>query len=97
MKGTYGKLVLFRGAFVLINLFLMGQLSIPLDLIAMLIGIWVPAPLVRMAIFALEILNLMLSALGLFFGNIMGGLMGVAVSVICIYVMCLPDVKARFL
>lgn len=97
MKGTYGKLVLFRGAIVLINLVLMGQLSVPLDLIAMLIGIWVPAPVVRMAIFALEILNLMLALLALFFSNLMGGLIGVAVSVICIYVMCLPDVKARFL
>ena len=97
MKSTYGKLVLFRGAIVLINLLLMGQLSVPLDLIAMLIGIWVPAPLVRMVIFALEILNLLLAILGLFFGNIMGGLMGIAVSAICLYVMCLPDVKARFL
>lgn len=97
MKGSYGKLVLFRGAIVLINLVLMGQLSVPLDLIAMLIGIWVPAPVVRMAIFALEILNLMLALLALFFSNLMGGLIGVAVSVICIYVMCLPDVKARFL
>ena len=97
MKGSYGKLVLFRGAIVLINLVLMGQLSVPLDLIAMLIGIWVPAPVVRMAIFALEILNMMLALLALFFSNLMGGLIGVAVSVICIYVMCLPDVKARFL
>ena len=96
MNGTYAALVVFRAVTVAVNLFLVGQLNIPFDFIAMLIGICVTAPGVRVAIFALEVLNLMLAVLGLFFGNWLGGLLGVAVSAICLYVLCLPDVKQRF-
>ena len=69
MSGTYGKLILFRTVTVAVNLFLVGQLNIPFDFIAMLIGIPVTRPVMRGIIFALEILNLMLACLGLFFGN----------------------------
>ena len=96
MESSYGKLVLFRVVTVLINLFLVGQINIPFDFIALIIGIWVMSSGMRIVIMALEILNLMLAILGLFFGNILGGLLGIAVSGICIYVMCLPDVKERF-
>ena len=96
MKNSYGTLVLFRFVTVLINLLLVRQLNIPFDFIALLIGIWVMKPGMRAVIFALEVLNLMLAILGLFFGNMLGGLLGVAISGICIYVMCLPDVKERF-
>jgi len=96
MEGSYGKLVLFRVVTVLINMILLAQISIPFDLIAMIIGIWVKAPSVRVIIIALEIFNLMLAILGGFFGNIIGALLGILISGICIYVMCLPDVKERF-
>ena len=50
----------------------------------------------RVAIFALEVLNLMLAALGLFFGNYVGSLFGIAICAFCLYVMCRPEVKERF-
>ena len=96
MKNSYGKLVLFRFATAAVNLFLIRQLNIPFDLIAMLIGIPFAVPGVRVAIFALEILNLMIAALGFFFGNILGSTFGVVISAVCIYVLCRPDVKERF-
>jgi len=96
MENSYGKLILLRVVTVLINLVVFHLLSIPFDLIALIVGIWVTSPGMRIVIFVLEVLNLMLAILGLFFGNILGGLLGVAVSGICIYVMCLPDVKERF-
>ena len=80
MSGTYGKLVLFRAVTVAVNLFLVGQLNIPFDFIAMLVGLCVAAPVVRAVIFALEVLNLMLALLGFFFGNWIGSLLGVAIS-----------------
>ena len=92
----YRNLVLFRIVTVAINLFLVKQLNIPFDFIAIIIGIWFPRPGVRVAIFALEVLNLMLAALGLFFGNYVGSLFGIAISAFCMYVMCRPDVKERF-
>ncbi len=96
MKNRYGLLVLFRAVTVAVNLFLVGQLNIPFDFIAMLVGIPFAAPGVRAVIFALEVLNLMLALLGLFFGNYVGGLLGVAISAVCIYAMCRPDIKERF-
>lgn len=96
MKSSYEKLVLFRAVTAAVNFFLVGQLNIPFDLIAMLIGIPCRAPVIRAVIFALEVLNLMLAALGLFFGNYLGGLFGIFISAVCIYVMCRPDVKERF-
>ena len=92
----YRNLVLFRAATVAINLFLIKQLNIPFDFIAIIIGIWFPKPGVRVAIFALEVLNLMLAALGLFFGNYVGSLFGIVISAFCLYVMCRPEVKERF-
>ena len=96
MERTYAKLVSVRIITVAINVFLIRQMNIPLDLIAMGIGIWVLRPWVRTAIFALEVLNLMLTALGLFFGNYVGGLFGIAVYGFCLYLLCTPEVKARF-
>lgn len=96
MNSSYGKLILFRVVTSAVILFLLRQWSIPLDLIAMLVGIWVPVPVVRGIIFALEVLSLMLAALGLFFGNILGGLFSIAVYGISLYAMCRPDIKARF-
>ena len=96
MERTYAKLVSVRIITVAINVFLIRQMNIPLDLIAMGIGIWVLRPWVRTAIFALEVLNLMLTALGLFFGNYVGGLFGIAVYSFCIYLLCTPEVKERF-
>ena len=96
MKSTYGKLVLFRIATAAINFFLIGQLNVPLDLIAMLIGIPFASSGVRIAIFALEILNLMVAALGLFFGNYLGSFFGIAICAVCLYVLCRQDVKDRF-
>ena len=92
----YRNLVLFRAATVAINLFLIKQLNIPFDFIAIIIGIWFPRTGVRVAIFALEVLNLMLAALGLFFGNYVGGLFGIAVYSFCLYMLCTPEVKERF-
>jgi len=96
MKSSYGKLVIFRLVTAAINLFLVRQLNIPFDLIAMLIGIPFAVPGVRVAIFALEILNLMIAALGFFFGNILGSTFGIVVCAVCIYMLCRPDVKERF-
>ena len=96
MKSSYGKMILFRVITAAVNLLLVKQLNIPLDLIAMLIGIPFAVPGVRIVIFALEILNLMLAALGFFFGNVLGSLLGVAISAVWIYMLCLPDVKERF-
>ena len=96
MKSSYGKMIIFRLVTAAINFFLIRQLNIPLDLVAMLIGIPFTAPGVRVLIFALEILNLMIAALGFFFGNILGSLLGIAISAVCIYMLCLPDVKERF-
>ena len=96
MKSNYGYLVAFRLVTAAINLFLVRQLNIPFDLIAMLVGIPVKRPAVRAVTFALEVLNLMLAALGIFFGNIVGGVLGIAISAVCIYMLCLPDVKERF-
>ena len=97
MNSSYGKLIFFRVATSAVILFLLGQWSIPLDLIAMIIGIWVLRPWVRVTVFSLEVLNLMLALLGLFFGNYVGSLFGVAVYGLCIYVLCTPEVKARFM
>ena len=97
MLSNYGLLVLFRVITAAINLFLIRQLNIPLDLIAMLIGLVVLRPWVRAVIFGLEVLNLMLTVLGLFFGNYLGGLFGVAVYGLCIYVLCRPEMKERFM
>ena len=94
---NYGLLVLFRAVTAAINLLMIRQLNIPLDLIAMIIGIWVLRPWVRVTVFSLEVLNLMLALLGLFFGNYVGSLFGVAVYGLCIYVLCTPEVKARFM
>ena len=96
MERTYAKLLSIRIITVAINVFLIRQMNIPLDLIAMGIGIWVLRPWVRTTIFALEVLNLMLTALGLFFGNYVGGLFGIAVYSFCIYMLCTPEVKERF-
>ena len=96
MKNNYTYLVAFRLSTAAINLFLVRQLNIPFDLIAMLIGIPVKRSAVRTVTFALEVLNLMLAALGLFFGNYVGSLLGIAISAVCIYMLCLPDVKERF-
>ena len=93
---SYKYLVLFRAVTVVINLFVIGQLNIPFDFIALVIGLWVARPSVRVAIFALEVLNLMIAGLGLFFGNYLGSLFGIAISALCLYVMCRPDVKERF-
>ena len=95
-SNDYRNLVLFRAVTVAINLLLVKQLNIPFDFIAILIGIWFPRPGVRIAIFSLEVLNLMLAALGLFFGNYVGSLFGIAISAFCLYVMCRPEVKERF-
>ena len=97
MERTYAKLLSVRIITVAINVFLIRQMNIPFDLIAMGIGIWVLRPWVRTAIFALEVLNLMLTALGLFFGNYVGGLFGIAVYSFCLYLLCTPEVKERFL
>ena len=96
MERTYAKLLSVRIITVAINVFLIRQMNIPLDLIAMGIGIWVLRPWVRTTIFVLEVLNLMLTALGLFFGNYVGGLFGIAVYSFCLYLLCTPEVKARF-
>ena len=96
MERTYAKLLSVRIITVAINVFLIRQMNIPLDLIAMGIGIWVLRPWVRTAIFALEVLNLMLTALGLFFGNYVGGLFGIAVYSFCLYLLCTPEIKERF-
>ena len=97
MLSNYGLLVLFRVVTAAVNLLVIRQLNIPLDLIAMVVGLWVLRPWVRAAIFSLEVLNLMLALLGFFFGNIAGSLFGVAVYGLCIYVMCTPVVKERFM
>ena len=96
MMSSYGKLVLFRAATAAINLLVIAQLNIPLDLIALIVGIWVTRPAVRGVIFALEVLNVMVAALGCFFGNYVGSLFGIAVNAICLYAMCRPDIKERF-
>lgn len=93
---NYKYLVLFRAVTVVINLFVIGQLNIPFDFIALVIGLWVTKPSVRAAIFALEVLNLMLAGLGLFFGNYLGSFFGLAISGFCLYMMCRPDIKERF-
>ena len=97
MLSNYGLLVLFRAVTAAVNLLVIRQLNIPLDLVAMIIGIWVLRPWVRVAIFSLEVLNLMLALLGLFFGNYVGSLFGVAVYGLCIYVLCSPALKERFM
>ena len=96
MNSTYGKLLIVRIITVAINVILIRQMNIPLDLIAMIVGIWVLRPWVRVTIFALEVLNLMLTALGLFFGNYVGGLFGIAVYSFCLYLLCTPEIKERF-
>ena len=96
MKDSYGKLILFRAVTAAIILFLIRQRTIPFDLLAMVIGIWIRRPVIRGAIFAFEILNLMVALLGLFFGNILGGLFGSAVYGVAIWAMCRPDIKERF-
>ena len=97
MLSHYGLLVLFRVLTAAINFFMIRQLNIPLDLIAMIIGIWVLRPWVRVTLFSLEVLNVMLALLGLFFGNYVGSLFGIAVYGLCIYVLCTPEVKERFM
>ena len=97
MLSNYGLLVLFRAITAAINLLLIRQLNIPLDLIAMIIGVYVLRPWVRATIFSLEVLNLMVALLGLFFGNYAGSLFGVAVYGLCMYVLCTPAVKERFM
>lgn len=96
MKITYGKLVLFRAVTVLVSVFLLRQITIPFDLIALVVGLWVTAPWMRVAIVALEFFNLMLAVLSGFFGNIPGAILGIAVSGLCIYGVCMPGVKERF-
>ena len=96
MKDSYRKLILFRAVTAAIILFLIRQRTIPFDLLAMVIGLWIRRPIIRGVIFALEILNLMVALLGLFFGNILGGLFGAAVYGVAICAMCRPDVKERF-
>lgn len=96
MNITYGKLVLFRAVTVLISMFLLHQITIPFDLIALVIGIWVTAPWMRVVIVALEFFNLMLAVLSGFFGNIPGAILGIVVSGLCIYGVCAPGVKERF-
>ena len=96
MEGSYGKLILFRVVTVLVSMFLLHQVSIPFDLIALVIGIWVMTPGMRIVIFVLEVVNLMLAMLSIFFGNFIGALFGILISGICLYVLCLPDVKERF-
>ena len=41
MKDSYGKLILFRAVTAAIILFLIRQRTIPFDLLAMVIGIWI--------------------------------------------------------
>jgi len=96
MGSNYGKLVAFRFVTVLINLLLLRIISIPFDFIALVMGLWVTAPGMRILIFVLEVFNLMIALLSFFFGNIVGGLLGVATSGICLYVLCMEDVKERF-
>ena len=96
MGSNYGKLVAFRFVTVLINLLLLRIISIPFDFIALVIGIWAAFPGMRIVIFILEVFNLMIALLSFFFGNIAGGLLGVATSGICLYVLCMDDVKERF-
>ena len=97
MLSNYGLLVLFRVVTAAVNLLVIRQLNIPLDLIAMVVGLWVLRPWVRATIFSLEVLNLMGALLGLFFGNYAGSLFGVAVYGLCIYVLCKPELKERFM
>ena len=97
MVRSYEKMVIFRVITAAVMILAIRQFTIPFDLVAMIIGIWVKKPGMRMAIYALEVLNLMLSALGLFFGNYLGSLFGVAVSAICFWLLSRPDVRERFM
>ena len=97
MERSYEKLVIFRVITAAILVLLIRQFTIPFDLIAMIIGIWVRKPGMRMVIYGLEVLNLMLAALGLFFGNYFGSLFGIVVSAVCFWLLSRPDVRERFM
>ena len=97
---TYNKLVGFRFVAMLVistmTFLSEGRFDIPLDLIVLLLGVWVTAPAIRVLILALEALNLLLGAAAIIAEEFLGGILGLVISGVCLYVMGLPEIKERF-
>ena len=76
--------------------FIRGIISISLDLIAMVVGIWVTAPPVWIILICLESFNIVLCVLAFFSGNVVVALINLIVYIICIYGLTRPSIKDRF-
>ena len=92
----YGTLVAFRSVVAVISMLLSGGISIPFDLIALLCGLWITSSAVRTIIVVIEVINLIFGVGIMLMGGVLSGLLGIAVSGICLYAMNLPDIKERF-
>jgi len=66
------------------------------DVIVLLLGVWVTVPSIRFIITALEALNILLGAAAILAGEFLGGVLGVVISGICLYVINRPEIKERF-
>lgn len=99
-NGSYYAMVAVRVALVLaIGLFSMeveGSLSIPFDLIAMIVGIWVTAPAVRIIILCLLACNIVFGVVAVIISGTVVGAINAAISVLFLWLMNWPEIKARF-
>ena len=95
-KKAYEKLFWIRVATVVILGVLTMSISIPLDLIAMLVGLWVMTPTVRTVILVLEVLNLLIAVLSLMTGNLLGSMIGIGISAYFLYSLNQHEIKMYF-
>ena len=97
----YHRLVVFRAVWVLvvgiISLMSTGVFSLPLDLLAMVVGIWVTHPAVWVVILCLLVFNILLDLTAMFLpGAVWMSVLAIALMVIYIVWLTRPSVRARF-
>ena len=97
---AYRKLLFFRvfmWGLVTVGVFVASSsITVSLDLIALVVGIWVIAPAMWVVILCLEALNIAFTFIMLIeTGNVFSAVT-LIVCIICLFVMTRPSVKARF-
>ena len=72
-----------------------SSVSIPISLVAMVVGVWVRYPAMWVVIVCLFGVNLALGIVGLFIGSVFSGL-GILLNGLYLWIMCRPPIRQRF-
>ena len=99
-QDTYYRYLFIYRLIVALILFMIdcssGTFSIPVDPIALLVGIWVTVPAMWVIAICLYSFNIMLCVMAFFSGNVVIALINLIVYIICIYGLTRPSIKTRF-